>query len=175
MSRGKRIANRIIVLAAVLLGLTLLSSRGIGSIYAKYTTGASWSDGARVARFAIHAAPGANQGTDLGTLKKGESATYTFTVTNQVDGKVNETATDYDVVVKLPQKADGLTLSLTNGSTPVAGTTADDTTWRFANAGTFAAAAEKTDTLTLTFAVGDGAKNAKLQGISVTVEAAQKQ
>lgn len=172
MSRGKRIANRIIVLAAVLLGLTLLSSRGIGSIYAKYTTGASWSDGARVARFAV-SAQGAEQTAITLDASGEETGSYAFTVSNQTANGVNETATDYDVVVTFPCELKGVTLTLRNRETTVNAATTDNVTYTFDDVGTFPAGTAQTDQLTLTFTMAEGAESGSWENIKIEVHAAQ--
>lgn len=145
---------------------------------AKYVTSSSGSDSARVARFEVNAAQIAGQNTEI-ALDAGDAAKkqaeYQFTVSNNIGDKVNETATGYDVVVTFPKKLTGVTLKLKNGNNTISYTLSNDKkTYTFTNVGEFAAAEEKTHTLTLTFAIEEGAADDKWENIKIEVRAAQK-
>lgn len=142
---------------------------------AKYVTSSSGSDSARVARFAVSAAP-KTQITEIALDASGmTTADYKFTVSNSTGNGVNETATGYDVVVTFPKKLTGVTLTLKNGNKTIdAKSSTDNTTYTFTNVGEFAAAEEKTDHLTLTFTIKDGAEGGEWKDIKIEVRAAQK-
>lgn len=97
MSRSEKLKNRILRAAAVLLCLTVLSARAIGGLYARYSTGVSFSDYARVALW------GCSQSITLDSERlprqPGESCTYTISVANQQSGKVSEVSQKYYIEV----------------------------------------------------------------------------
>ena len=141
-----------------------------GASVAGYKTENSGDDSARVARFNIEAV---GQDTTAFTLNSTtKSVSYSFTVTNG-----SETAVSYDVVVTVPDgqtMPNGVTVSLSNGVTPVSGQV--NTTGRvytFSNAGRFEAASTAPQNLTLTFTAGTGASSGSVRGISVDVVATQ--
>lgn len=144
---------------------------------AKYVTSSSGSDSACVARFAVSAAQIAGQNTEIALDAGGTTtADYKFTVSNKTDKGVNETATGYDVVVTFPKKLTGVTLTLKNDNNNTISATLsnEDKTYTFKGVGEFAAAEEKTHTLTLTFTVEAGAEDGEWEGIEIEVRAAQK-
>ena len=141
-----------------------------GASVAGYKTENSGDDSARVARFNIEAV---GQDTTAFTLNSTtKSVSYSFTVTNG-----SETAVSYDVVVTVPDgqtMPNGVTVSLSNGVTPVSGQV--NTTGRvytFSNAGRFEAASTAPQNLTLTFTAGTGASSGSVRGVSVDVVATQ--
>lgn len=140
---------------------------------AKYVTSSSGSDSARVARFEVSAVGKDNTTIELDASNK-KTESYTFTVSNNIGDKVNETATGYDVVVTFPKKLTGVTLTLKNGGKRIDAETTDSTTYTFKGVGEFAAAEKKTDNLTLTFTIKDDAEDGKWEGIKIEVRAAQK-
>lgn len=143
-----------------------------GASVAGYRTENSGDDSARVARFAVTAAPVDGQRTAFKLDATHLSDSYSFTVTNG-----SETAVSYDVVVTVPDGKslpNGVTVSLKNGDKPVSGQVG--TTGRvytFPNAGRFEAAIPAEQTLTLTFMAGAGASSGSVSGISVDVVATQ--
>ena len=143
-----------------------------GASVAGYKTENSGDDSARVARFAVTAAPVEGQSTAFKLDATHLSDSYSFTVTNG-----SETAVSYDVVVTVPDGKslpNGVTVSLSNGVTPVSGQVG--TTGRvytFSNAGSFEAASTDPQNLTLTFTAGTGASSGSVSGISVDVVATQ--
>lgn len=160
--------------AALLLFLAVGSSMLATAPMAKYVTKAQITDSATVAEFSVSAA---EITTDKAfTLNSDDTtADYSFTVTSN-----SEVATSYDVIVTLPEKIDGVTLSLKNTtqSTTVAGTaSADGTTYTFAGAGSFNPASSQTDALTLTFTLADetAATAATHTGIGVQAVVTQVQ
>ena len=143
-----------------------------GASVAGYKTESTGEDSARVARFEVTAAPAGEQRTEFTLNSATKSGSYSFTVTNG-----SETAVSYDVVVTVPNNQtmpSGVTVSLSNGVTPVSGRV--DTTGRiytFSNAGTFEAASTAPQNLTLTFTAGTGASSGSVRNISVDVVATQ--
>ena len=144
-----------------------------GASFASYKTVATGSDSARVARFVVTAKPVDGQSEDLTLDSTKLSAAYTFTVSNNEGGKVNETATSYDVVVTFSQKITGVTMTLKNGNNDITGTTTDNVTYTFKDVGTFAAGTKQNDTLTLTFTAGTDAASGSWSNIKITVNAEQ--
>lgn len=143
---------------------------------AKYVTSSSGSDSARVARFAVSAVGEDNTAIELDASNK-KTESYTFTVSNNIGDKVNETATGYDVVVTFQQnqpELKGVTLTLKNGEKTIDGKTTDSKIYTFTNVGEFPAATPQTHTLTLTFTIKDGAEGGEWEGIKIEVRAAQK-
>ena len=132
MRRSDQINIWIFRIAAVLLCLTVLSVWGTSGLYARYSTTASGSDGARVALW------GSSQRITLDSGKQpkqpGQSCTYSLTVTNQREnGQVSEVTQKYSIQVvtagNLP-----LTYTLTRDGT-VIGTfteTSSTPTWTVA-------------------------------------------
>lgn len=144
---------------------------------AKYVTSSSGSDSARVARFEVSAVGKENTTIELDASDAAKKqAEYQFTVSNKnkIGDKVNETATGYDVVVTFKKKLTGVSLTLKNGGKRIDAETTDNKIYTFTNVGEFAAAEEKTDHLTLTFTIKDGAEGGKWEGIEIEVRAAQK-
>lgn len=143
-----------------------------GASVAGYKTENSGDAGARVARFAVTAAPVDGQSTAFKLDATHLSDSYSFTVTNG-----SETAVSYDVVVKVPEgktMPKGVTVSLSNDGTTFSSQV--DTTGRvytFSNAGRFEAASTDPQNLTLTFTAGAGASSGSVSGISVDVVATQ--
>lgn len=72
-------------------------------MYAKYTNSASGGDRARVARFVfdLSDAEGTQMINPNNITKPGDSETYKFIVTNEKDGKINETTTGYTMQLKV--------------------------------------------------------------------------
>ena len=151
-----------------------------GASVAGYKTENSGGDSARVARFAVTAAPETDQRENLTLDSESPSAEYKFTVSNADANGVNETATRYSVVVTLPDALpSGVTMKLTRGT----GTTATEITsvisnssktYTFSDGGMlFAAADPRPDTYTLTFTADSSAVSSELNGINITVNAEQ--
>lgn len=159
--------------AVVLLLVAVSGTSMWTTTLAKYVTSSSGSDSARVARFEVSAVGKDNTTIELDASNK-KTESYTFTVSNNIGDKVNETATGYDVVVTFPKKLTGVTLTLKNGGKRIDAETTDSTTYTFKGVGEFAAAEKKTDNLTLTFTIKDDAEDGKWEGIKIEVRAAQK-
>lgn len=167
-------ARRRLPLAVYLAFLLLAALAFTGASFASYKTVATGSDSARVARFVVTAARDTSQTTEDLTLDSSNtSATYTFTVSNFDTNGVNETATSYDVNVVFPNALSGVSLTLKNGNTDITGTTTDNVTYTFKNAGAFAAGTKQNDTLTLTFTADENAASGSWSGIKITVNAEQ--
>ena len=166
-------ARRRLPLAVYLTFLLVAALAFTGASFASYKTVATSSDSARVARFVVTAAKSEGQREDLTLDSANTSATYTFTVSNNKDGKVNETATKYDVVVTFSKELTGVTLTLKNGNKDITGTTTDNVTYTFKDVGTFAAGTTQEHNLTLTFAANADAASGSWSNIKITVNAEQ--
>lgn len=169
-------ARRRLPLAVYLAFLLVAALAFTGASFASYKTQATSSDSARVARFVVTAAPETNQSENLTLDSSNTSAGYKFTVSNNEDGKVNETATEYDVVVTLPAALpNGVTMKLTRGTDTTAITnTQNGNVYTFSDDGMlFSAAVARPDTYTLTFTADSSAGSGTLEGINITVNAEQ--
>lgn len=155
-------------LLAVLLAFT-------GTTAASFKTQSSAGDGARVARFVVTAAKDADQSESITLNSTNRSAAYKFTVANNQDAAVSETAANYNIVVAFPTALSGVTVTLTKDGAvaPIAGVTADNKTFTFSNAGSFPAGTAQTDSFTLTFAADTSAANGGWNNIKITVNAEQ--
>ena len=166
-------ARRHLPLAVYLAFLLVAALAFTGASFASYKTVATGSDSARVARFVVTAIPETNQSENLTLDSSTPIAEYKFTVSNNESGKVNETATSYDVVVTFPQELTGVTLTLKNGNKDITGTTTDNVTYTFKDVGTFAAGTKQNNTLTLTFTANADAASGSWRNIKITVNAEQ--
>lgn len=97
MSRSEKLKNWILRAAAVLLCLTVISACATGGLYARYSTGVSFSDHARVALW------GCSQSITLDSdrlpKQPGDSCAYTISVSNQQTDKVSEVGQKYYIEV----------------------------------------------------------------------------
>ena len=122
MTRSEKHKNWILRAVAVLLCLTVASICATSGLYARYTAGATFSDGARVALW------GSTETITLPqnyteSLVPGSSFTYAITVTNQRDNQTSEVSQNYYIEVKtagnLPLEftltRNGAELTATNG------------------------------------------------------------
>ncbi len=162
---GKRTEklNIALLAAAVLLCLTLFTTHLVGGLYARYTTSAESSDGARVARYAFDVKGGTTEQEftiNLAGIKKpGDPASVTFTVTNANENGVCEVAQQYTVYVtelgSLP-----LTYSIgnTNAKAMVAGSE------KVLLTGNLAAGVEDSETITLNISWPDDETNPNYAG-----------
>ena len=170
-------ARRRLPLAVYLAFLLVAALAFTGASFASYKTQATSSDSARVARFAVTANSVDGQREALTLDSTYPSATYTFTVSNtDANGvNINETATSYDVNVVFPNALSGVSLTLKNNTDnkDIDGTTTDNMTYTFKNAGAFAAGTKQRDTLTLTFTAAENVASGSWSGIKITVNAEQ--
>lgn len=173
-TRNKPAPRRLprVVYIAFLLVMALAFT---GTSVASFKTQSTSTDGARVARFVVTAAKDADQIESITLDSINRSAAYKFTVANNQDAAVSETAAKYDVVVAFPTALSGVTMTLTKdgASAPIAGITADNKTFTFSNAGSFPAGTAQTDSFTLTFAADMSAPSGGWNNIKITVNAAQ--
>lgn len=146
-----------------------------GTSVASFKTQSSAGDGARVARFVVTAAKDADQSESITLNSTNMSAAYKFTVANNQDAAVSETAANYNIVVTFPTALSGVTMTLTKdgAAAPIAGVTADNKTFTFSNAGSFPAGTAQTDSFTLTFTADTSAPSGEWNNIKITVNAAQ--
>lgn len=105
--RAKEKVNIPICAAAVLLCLTLFSAHLTGGIYARYTTSASGSDSARVAKFEVTEAGTVLTDSITADLIPGAEETRTIQVTNNSEVVVKYSVTLTNETGNLP-----LTVSL---------------------------------------------------------------
>ena len=94
--KNKNKVNIPLFLAGILFCLTLISSSLTSNLIAKYSTTASGSDSARVAKFDVGTTEN-NQSTNI-ALAAGDSSSigkYNFTITNN-----SEVAVKYSIIVK---------------------------------------------------------------------------
>lgn len=168
-------ARRRLPLAVYLAFLLVAALAFTGASFASYKTEATSSDSARVARFVVTAIPETNQSENLTLDSSTPIAEYKFTVSNNESGKVNETATRYDVNVVFPNALSGVSLTLKNGTNAAISATpsADSKTFIFTNVGTFSAGTPQTHNLTLTFTADENAAGGSWSNIKITVNAAQ--
>lgn len=82
---GKTKLNIPMVAALILLLMTMISVHMTSGLYARYTTSASGTDSARVAKFDVDSA-----------VSRNDDGTYTLTVTNK-----SEVAVEYSIVVEM--------------------------------------------------------------------------
>lgn len=154
MKRKNRRPNWILCLAGVLFCLTLFSMHLTSGLYARYTTSASGSDSARVARFNIEQTGELTQLIEL-DVYPGFAESYTLALKNNSEVAVSYTVTAEQLTMNLP-----LEVSL-SGST--SGTMAAD------------AAGEVTCTLKIEWPSEDNdeARSQDIDAIRVTVRAEQ--
>lgn len=168
-------APRRLPLGVYIAFLLVVALMFTGTSVASFKTQSSAGDGARVARFVVTAAKDADQSESITLDSTNRSAAYKFTVANNQDAVVSETAANYNIVVSFPTALSGVTMTLTKdgAAAPVAGVTADNKTFTFSNAGSFPAGTAQTDSFTLTFAADTSAPSGGWNNIMITVNAAQ--
>lgn len=170
--KAKYALHRLFGGAAVLLLVTL--SMLAADPLAGYKSAATGTAGARVARFAVAAQKAAGQEEDLTLNPANTTQEYKFSVSNETDQGINETATAYDVVVTFETPLEGVTLTLQNGETTCYCTRSEGGKVRtFSNAGTFRAGVAETHTLTLRFTMAPNASGGTWDHITIDVLAAQ--
>ena len=138
-------------LGIILLCCMLFSTYLMGNLYARYTTTASGSDSARVAKFdVVNAIQTATQTIQLHFYKSDMlNDTVGFSVTSS-----SEVAVKYDVVVTIPtmNSYDWLVVELKLGDTVINGT-ANGNKFTFSNVGTFSPNDATQRDYTLTFSI----------------------
>lgn len=152
--------------AAVLLVLVLMTTSVVSGRYARYTSTATGSDRARVAKYAVTvtAATGNQIVLDPNSSK---TVSYDFSVTSG-----SEVAVEYDLTVVF-QKAlpEGVVLSLTREDEKI-DLTHSDNTYTAKNAGTFNPRGG-THAYTLTFTAEKPVGADTLESIAIRVDARQ--
>lgn len=109
MSRSEQLKKGILRTAALLLCLTLLSMCATGKMYARYSTGVSYSDGARVAQFHVTEAGDLTQTITIAGMKPGDTETFDVEVTSD-----SEVAIYYSIAVNNVYKNLPLTFQMKN-------------------------------------------------------------
>lgn len=145
----------ILRLAAVMLCLLLVTMHMMGGLYARYTTEASASDSARVAKFDVQVSAAV---TDVKLVSGGESKTQTITITDNSEVKTQYIFT----ITQQATDSKGLPLSfaMTKGSSSLTQTKPKANVWQFTDIRNVGDNAQQTYTLTITgngmFGAGDG-------------------
>lgn len=168
--------HRLYLAVALLLVMMVGTSMWTSTSLAKYITAASGSDSGRVAAFVVNATVADGQPEVLALDTTDNTASYAFTVSNANNDRINEVATNYDVTVTFPSEISGVTLTLQNGeNTPIDGTTTDNVTYVFENAGSFQPGVKSVDSLTLNFALNEGTDtDGNWENIKIVVNATQQ-
>lgn len=162
MGKKKAKVNIPMCAAAVLLCLTLVSIHLTSGLYARYSTSASGSDSARVAKFDVAVSiESAEGGVTLSNENK--SGSYTIVVENN-----SEVAIEYSLALSFTDRPDGLGAKLGESDG-----LADDKAISFGNKFTLAPGASSAGhILTLTMVAGQWGDITKtMSGISDTIEA----
>lgn len=102
MAHSQKIKNIVLRLAAVLLGLTLLSAWATGRMYARYSTTATFSDSARVAKFNISEDGTLTKEITIADMQPGQTENYQVTVTSDSEVAVYYTIAVENVYKNLP-------------------------------------------------------------------------
>ena len=102
MHRSEKRKNWIMRLAALLACLTLASASATGRLYARYSTGVSFSDGARVAAFCIEETGQLTQTLTLDGMHPGDTREFTVAVTSRSEVAVSYTIAVQNVYQNLP-------------------------------------------------------------------------
>ncbi len=150
------------LLVYLLIAVTLTT----GVSFSRYTSTASGSANARVAKFEIstHAADG--QRISLADGPDTASGSYVFTVSS-----ASEVSVTYDVLVTLPSALPaGVTMTLDDKTATVSD---DGLTYTFPGAGSFAPNPTGANTHTLTMTASDFSSATGLVGITVKIVASQ--
>ena len=167
--------QRLYLAVALLLVVLVGTSMWTSTTLARYITATSGSDSARVAGFVVEAAAEEDQSESLTLDSTNKTASYAFTVSNANSDRVNEVTTAYDVTVTFPSALSGTALTLKNGEKSINGTTTDNTTYVFKDVGEFEPGEGSTDSLSLNFALNDGADtDGKWENIKIVVNATQQ-
>ncbi len=97
MKNKKNLTSLPLYLAAVLMCLVLTTTHLLSGLYARYTTSADTVDRARTAMFVFRVNDQEKSAiVDLTEIKKpGDTASYSFKITNAEGGSVSEVAQDY--------------------------------------------------------------------------------
>ena len=153
MKKSNKRAPLIFYLGIFVLCMTLFSSHMTGGLYARYTSNASGSDSARVARFDVSIELPTKEEFDLNCYDAAkQSIDYQISVTPTAK---NEVAVQYSLVVTFAEAPPSwLVLSIPGESAP--SVTDGRTVYTFANIGTFSPMNTTPQTFTLTVTVPEG-------------------
>lgn len=169
--------NWIMRTACILLIVVLISIQLICGVYARFAVGGTGTDSARTASFAFETKDkDSSRYLNLSNIKNpGDQEVYTFTVSNQKDGKVSEVAEKYRFTLQINGSMPLVcTISGEDGSTILEGNISDATPKLplvvEADGGQFAASAAETDTYTLTVCWPQEANDARYASGSAVAE-----
>lgn len=153
MKKSNKRAPLVFYFGVFVLCMTLFSSHMTGGLYARYTSSASGSDEARVAKFDVSVGFPDKTKFDLNCYDASkQSIQYEITVTPTVQ---NEVAVEYSLVVTFAEAPPSwLVLSIPGESAP--SVTEGRTVYTFANIGTFSPMNTTPHTFTLTVTVPEG-------------------
>ena len=174
ITKKKNSLQQMYLAVAMSLVLAVGSFAWTSATLARYASTASGGSSAAVAAFVVEAEGADSQSLTLDTTNS--TASYAFTVSNKNENAVGEVTTAYDVTVTFPSALSGVTLTLENGLETFTPTTSDGgITNVFKNVGTFQPGVERTDALSLSFALDENADtDGSWNNITVTVNAAQQ-
>lgn len=169
-----RLGSWMMRLVAVLICILLVSFHLMTGLYAKYSSTATGSDSARVAKFQVVVTGDAANISVACTQMPGNEAAYEITVEN-----ASEVAVKYDVIVTLSAAVPGVTLTL--DGIPGAQIDSDPKRLKFENLGQFTPNDSTVKEHTLTFQVNWNLFTAEQTGstaeenftFSITVHAEQ--
>lgn len=161
-------------LGIILLCCMLFSTYLMGNLYARYTTTASGSDSARVAKFDVTNDITHSVDLELNFFDPDKLSTYLSVVVTSG----SEVAVKYDVVVTMPVDKDFSWLEIKLGDTLP---TISGNIYTFSQVGTFAPNSADTHTHTLTFSIKTesqgnppaGLENMENCGVQITVHSEQ--
>lgn len=171
MQQSKKIESKVMYALAILLCLTLASIWMVSHMYARYATGVTGSDSARVAVF------GHNESINVENFpeywKPGMNYTFQITVSDQKNNKISEVAQQYEIQV-VTQGNLPLTYTLKDSENNVVGQFKEDsnnTSKTFQNDNMkFQAGNAKEHSYNLQIQWPDNEKDSDLAGIPDTVK-----
>lgn len=173
ITKKKNSLQQMYLAVAMSLVLAVGSFAWTSATLARYASTASSESSAAVAAFVVEAEGADSQSLTLDP--DNSTASYAFTVSNKNDNAVGEVTTAYDVTVTFPSELYDVTLTLQNGTATINGTTTDQKTYVFENVGTFQPGVDRTDALSLSFALDEDADtDGSWENITITVNAAQQ-
>lgn len=104
--KKRNIYNDGLRIVAVLALMVVLSCSLISGLFARYSTGTTQSDGARVARYYANAVVEDGQEKNFSVTNDQSSVIYKFSVVNFLGDKVSEVAIEYGLVVTISPSDD---------------------------------------------------------------------
>ena len=167
MKKSNKRAPLVFYFGVFVLCMTLFSSHMTGGLYARYTSSASGSDSARVARFDVSIGLPSETKFDLNCYDAAkQSISYQIEVAPTAK---NEVAVQYSLVVTFAEAPPSwLVLSIPGKSAP--SVTDGRTVYTFANIGTFSPPSSAPQTFTLTVKVPVGTPSTEVGNYNLTAK-----